>query len=296
MPPKMSIHVSPRSNVIPKASSNGSNLDGSSMNMGNKIGNRSTGRGEFAHKNEHGSSMKSLLYEASPNGIEVNPMRPTSWIHDTSPGVVLPGQPGASDQVLASQGRRGHVSLPYGTQNQNNMLGDRPVVRQSKIYRQNESGNAMKSLLGVENLAWNTDQQQGAYEGMGVYDPSGGHAGIDPRGDPRLMPEERRVPKRVAFLPVGGSPDDPEPEYPLPGCSATCDGCGDVVTWFYHCTECMDPALFDLCSDCCTAVYLPARQRAAASIRVDDAALERAIEDHPTHDILMHAMELINIA
>jgi len=51
-----------------------------------------------------------------------------------------------------------------------NRLGNRPVVRQSKIYRENESGNAMKGLLGQSNLAWDASQQQGVFQGQGVYD------------------------------------------------------------------------------------------------------------------------------
>ena len=55
-----------------------------------------------------------------------------------------------------------------------NRLGNRPTVRQSKIYRTNESGNAMKGLLGQSNLAWETDQQQGVFSGHAVYDGESG--------------------------------------------------------------------------------------------------------------------------
>merc|ERR1719230_303913 len=63
-----------------------------------------------------------------------------------------------------------------------NKLGSRPVVRQSKIYRERESGNAMKSLLGHDNLAWDASQQQGVFSGQSVYDAAAqlgmtGHCG-----------------------------------------------------------------------------------------------------------------------
>lgn len=51
-----------------------------------------------------------------------------------------------------------------------NSLGERPVVRQSKIYRQNESGNAMKAALGHDELKWEIDALQGVFAGQGVYD------------------------------------------------------------------------------------------------------------------------------
>ena len=52
-----------------------------------------------------------------------------------------------------------------------NRLGERPVVRQSKLYRQNESGNAMKAALGHDELKWETDALQGVFAGrQGLYD------------------------------------------------------------------------------------------------------------------------------
>ena len=56
------------------------------------------------------------------------------------------------------------------TQNQGNQLGDRPCVRQSRLYREHVGGNAMKGLLGQDSLAWDTNNQQGAYAGRKVYD------------------------------------------------------------------------------------------------------------------------------
>eukprot|EP00759_Apiculatamorpha_spiralis_P053526 PhF_6_TR6231/c1_g1_i1/m.9414 len=67
---------------------------------------------------------------------------------------------------MSSQGHR-HVG--NGTQNQGNVLGSRPCVRQSKLYREKESGTAMKNLLGHGNLNWDPQHLQGAYEGQRVH-------------------------------------------------------------------------------------------------------------------------------
>ena len=56
------------------------------------------------------------------------------------------------------------------TQNQGNQLGDRPCVRQSKLFRQHDAGNAMKDLMGHSHLNWKTDVQEGAYAGKRVFD------------------------------------------------------------------------------------------------------------------------------
>ncbi|KAJ1485726.1 hypothetical protein T484DRAFT_1792436 [Baffinella frigidus] len=56
-----------------------------------------------------------------------------------------------------------------GTQNQGNHIGTRSCVRQSKLYRQYESGNSMKDLMGHSSLAWNPNKKEGAYAGA-VYD------------------------------------------------------------------------------------------------------------------------------
>jgi hypothetical protein len=67
----------------------------------------------------------------------------------------------------------GHWHDPTAaTQNQGNQLGSRPCVRQSQLFRQNESGNTMKSLLGSSHLQWDTKHTQGAYDGRPAYDAS----------------------------------------------------------------------------------------------------------------------------
>ena len=63
-----------------------------------------------------------------------------------------------------------HVGGPSQTQNQGNMLGDRPCVRQSKLYREHDGGNAMKEIMGNDGLKWDTQQQQGAYLGKKAFD------------------------------------------------------------------------------------------------------------------------------
>ncbi len=56
------------------------------------------------------------------------------------------------------------------SQNLGNTLGSRSCVRQSKLYRQYESGNDVKAILGTSHLCWRTDQKEGAYKGQKVYD------------------------------------------------------------------------------------------------------------------------------
>jgi hypothetical protein len=43
-------------------------------------------------------------------------------------------------------------------------------VRQSKLYRQYESGNQIKDLLGQGGLKWDENKKQGAYAGHEVFD------------------------------------------------------------------------------------------------------------------------------
>ena len=54
------------------------------------------------------------------------------------------------------------------TQNQGNTLGNRACVRQSSLFRQYESGNSVKGLLGTGRLQWDTNQKEGAYSGQPV--------------------------------------------------------------------------------------------------------------------------------
>ena len=63
-----------------------------------------------------------------------------------------------------------HLGGAGMTQNQGNVLGDRPCVRQSKLYREHEGGNTMKGLLGQDALKWDTNRTEGAYQGGRVFD------------------------------------------------------------------------------------------------------------------------------
>ena len=63
-----------------------------------------------------------------------------------------------------------HHNPTAGTQNQGNSLGDRSSVRQSRLYRQYESGNDVKGLLGTGHLQWRLDQTEGAYKGKKTFD------------------------------------------------------------------------------------------------------------------------------
>jgi hypothetical protein len=57
------------------------------------------------------------------------------------------------------------------TQNQGNILGDRPCVRQSATFRRNESGNEMKAIMGHSGTAmmWDLKNQQGVYRGKTAW-------------------------------------------------------------------------------------------------------------------------------
>ena len=75
-----------------------------------------------------------------------------------------------------------------------------------------------------------------------------------------------------------------EVEYPNPGCVASCDACGEVVNRFYHCADCPETTgLFDLCSECCAAVYL--KQGTPHAM-----ARAKQLPAHPTHSFASHRM------
>lgn len=57
-----------------------------------------------------------------------------------------------------------HASHEHN-QNLGNVIGSRPSVRMSKLYRRYESGSAMKSILGNSHLDWNIEKNEGAYYG-----------------------------------------------------------------------------------------------------------------------------------
>ncbi|PWU95648.1 hypothetical protein C4B63_21g92 [Trypanosoma cruzi] len=63
-----------------------------------------------------------------------------------------------------------HLDNPSLTQNQGNLLGDRPCVRQSRLYREHVGGNTMKELMGQDGLKWNTTHTEGVYAGGRAFD------------------------------------------------------------------------------------------------------------------------------
>ena len=58
-----------------------------------------------------------------------------------------------------------------GSIERGNSLGtSKTVTRQSRLYRQNESGNQLKELWGQDHLCWEVDRKQGVFAGHGVHD------------------------------------------------------------------------------------------------------------------------------
>ena len=61
-----------------------------------------------------------------------------------------------------------------------------------------------------------------------------------------------------------------------------CDACGSVVNRYYHCADCPEETgLFDVCTECCAALYLK---------QGSPRALSMGMPDHPTHDYKNHRM------
>mmetsp|Transcript_75368 Transcript_75368/g.87586 ORF Transcript_75368/g.87586 Transcript_75368/m.87586 type:complete len:160 (+) Transcript_75368:46-525(+) len=98
-----------------------------------------------------------------------------------------------------------HLGGPHMTQNQGNVLGDRPCVRQSRLYREQVGGNAMKDIMGQTSLKWDTNRTQGAYEGGRVYD----HNSQRYEHEPTVLGSGRAAPQGpagngYAMAPQGG--------------------------------------------------------------------------------------------
>ena len=173
-----------------------------------------------------------------------------------------------------SPGRGFHSSprQPLSGIESGNSLSNKPVVRQSKLYREKESGNAMKALFGQDHLSWKTDEQEGVFAGQGVYDAKTHTETEGATGTaPLVFGGEQQV---------CGEAD--EIEYPFPGSVASCDACGSVVNRYYHCADCPEETgLFDVCTECCAALYLK---------QGSPRALSMGMPDHPTHDYKNHRM------
>ena len=82
-----------------------------------------------------------------------------------------------------------------------NRLGSRPVVRQSKNSRVNESGNAMKGLLGNDGLAWDHEKQEGVFKGKPVYAGKTGKS-----GPPGVYKDDPATAALISSLSKGGPP------------------------------------------------------------------------------------------
>lgn len=81
--------------------------------------------------------------------------------------------PGVSE---AAGGVRGAYHDPSsGSQNVGNHIGTRSSVRQSRLFRMYESGNATKALLGQQSLQWDVMEKEGAYQGR-AFDPFSGQS------------------------------------------------------------------------------------------------------------------------
>mmetsp|Transcript_35388 Transcript_35388/g.100576 ORF Transcript_35388/g.100576 Transcript_35388/m.100576 type:complete len:331 (+) Transcript_35388:84-1076(+) len=82
------------------------------------------------------------------------------------------------------------------SQNVGNSIGTRSCVRQSKLFRMYESGNATKALLGQQSLQWDVNHKEGAYSGR-VFDGVGSSA----LGCGRFSPDGREM-RAAASLPA----------------------------------------------------------------------------------------------
>ena len=63
-----------------------------------------------------------------------------------------------------------HHCATASSQNQGNTLGSRSCIRQSRLFRQYESGNDIKNIMGMSNLTWKTHESEGVYRNKPVYD------------------------------------------------------------------------------------------------------------------------------
>lgn len=104
---------------------------------------------------------------------------------------------------LQHQHPQQHQKASYGaytdstssSQNVGNTIGTRPTIRQSKLFRMYESGNATKALLGQSDLQWNTDRVEGAYSGS-TYDAIQGSVERGYRGGNEVSGDGRDITQR----------------------------------------------------------------------------------------------------
>jgi len=126
-------------------------------------------------KSAKGAMMRGA-YGDGPEVYEPPPENMTAYVSPQQqpmsqlPPPVAPAVHEAPPPAPSTRTSKSHYTLSGGTQNQGNVLGDRSCVRQSKLYRQYESGNSMKAIFGHDHLAWKTDEKEGAYAGQSLYD------------------------------------------------------------------------------------------------------------------------------
>ena len=180
------------------------------------------------------------------------------------------------------------TSTPTGSIETGNKLGARPVIRQSQIYRETMSGNAVKDLLGHSDILWDTERQEGVFRGMAVHSLDSGLPGTyqAARG---VSGESSSIGERIFQKHVPHTHQSPasvgaEDTYPEPGSRCMCNGCGVVTNVFMHCSVCLEPDLFDLCLRCFAGLY---QHRGAP---LDLAKLRHVPRCHPKHDIASHSM------
>jgi hypothetical protein len=171
------------------------NAPGSTQNQGNTIGDRPCVRqSKIGREHEGGNQMKALLghNDLKWNVNQTEGAYQGGRVHDAREPQASP----AKESITGQNMRRGtgtanqqsmsifgddsrpervgqghtHHGMPGSTQNQGNTIGDRPCVRQSKIGREHEGGNQMKDVLGHNDLKWNVNKTEGAYQGGRVHD------------------------------------------------------------------------------------------------------------------------------
>lgn len=76
-------------------------------------------------------------------------------------------------QAQVAEPRGAFHDVRSGSQNVGNHIGTKSTVRQSKLFRMYESGNATKAILGQQNLQWNVNEKEGAYNGRAHDDFKG---------------------------------------------------------------------------------------------------------------------------
>mmetsp|Transcript_81078 Transcript_81078/g.161184 ORF Transcript_81078/g.161184 Transcript_81078/m.161184 type:complete len:191 (-) Transcript_81078:102-674(-) len=177
------------------------------------------------------------------------------------------------------------MSTPTSSIETGNKLGQRPVIRQSQIYRETMSGNAVKSLLGHDDIVWDTERQEGVFRGMSVHKLDSGLPGTyqAARGEAgeTLFMGGRGPVKQVPHTLLGTTVPD---TYPAPGCQAMCDGCGTVTSTFMHCRDCTEPHPFDMCMRCHEGLV---QHRGRP---LDLLNLRRVLKANPMHDVTKHSM------